>query len=120
MVDPGTDGDLDGMTLFGEFAFGMNPTRGGGSPVQRTWTTESAGQRWVYLEFTRHILAAQMVDFEVQGTATLNGWQDVTSGTEEVPPLRNLDGSVELVTLRYPVPQTSNDGYFLRVRASPK
>jgi hypothetical protein len=112
----GADGPLDapfgdGVKNLHRFAFGLPaPGAVAGLPVP-TIVTEPGGARYLALVFTR---ARNLtgVTFQLRGSNTVGGWQDVTS-TAEV--LETLDANTERVRLRDSQPFNPNGSRFLQI-----
>jgi hypothetical protein len=120
LTDSSTDWDGDGYSNFAEFAFGMNPKVPDASPL-RDQRIESFGEeQWFYISYTRHILAVRMVDYMIESSDTLAGWEDITTEIEEVEPVESVDGAVEIITIRYRLPLPMPESAFFRVKAKRK
>jgi hypothetical protein len=119
-TDANTDWDGDGFTNFAEFAFGLNPKVPDSSPLRDQWIESSGGNQWFYIRYTRHILAVRMVDYTIQASDALAGWRDITSEVEEVEPIENLNGAVEIITIRYRLPSPMPKSAFFRIEAKRK
>lgn len=120
LSDSSTDWDSDGYSNFAEFAFGMNPKVPDASSLKDQWIESSGGDQWFYIRYTRHILAVGMVDYMIEFSNTLIGWQDITGEVEEVEPIENIGGAVEIITIRYRMPLPIPESGFLRVKAKRK
>lgn len=117
ITDGSTDWDGDGFSNFLEFAFGMNPKVRDASPVGALAVERGGGQSWFYFRYSRHIYAAQMIDYSFEFSGVLSGWLNVSGGVEEVKPLENRGGAIEIVTMRYLLPSWARDQGFIRMGA---
>jgi hypothetical protein len=117
VTDAATDWDGDGFNNFAEFAFGMNPKVADQSPLRAMWLVKSGSQNWCYIRYSRHILAVRMAKYSYEASESLDEWQNVTPDVEEVEPLTNEGGSVEVVTVRHLLNSPMPRREFFRVRA---
>lgn len=117
IIDPLADLQSDGYSIFAEFAFGLDPHDSNNSPLREQWIADDGGQKWFYIRYSRHILAVNMVDYQIEVSDDLINWQDKTNIVEFIEPIQNEGGSVEIVTARYPLPTPQTNPIFLRIRA---
>lgn len=120
LTDGTIDWDYDRFSNFAEFAFGMNPKIVSPSPIRDYWVETSGGQSWFYLRYSRHVLAVRMVDYYVDVSNTLSDWEDATAQFEEVGPVENEGGAIELVAIRHPLESPLLRRKFFRLRAERK
>ena len=117
---PDDDPDHDGMSNFMEFAFGLDPTKASGQPISNLEKRYVGGVNYLYFTYTRHILAAQMVKFTIGTSSDLSVWTDAGTSAEELDPLQNINGSVEVVTVRIRLAEPQPSNQFIRFKVQPK
>ena len=110
---PNDDDDRDGMTNFGEYAFGLNPNSATSvNPVSGLITT-SAG---AYFNYTRRKPSLSIVTCSHEYSTTLasGSWSQFTPDSVTT----NGGDPVEAVAVKIPAALLTNPKLFLRVRAT--
>lgn len=116
ITDDQSDGDLDGLSAFAEYATGNDPTKAshGSASPGGVVTVDSEG----YLSITyQRSLTANDVTFTIQESSDLDQWTNVVSPVL-VEELVDNEAQTKLVTERLPLPITSGERKFIRVHMS--
>ena len=110
-----SDPDGDGLSNYGEFAFGGDPRRGEASRAARVdgGAEGSGGLRAVYARRTDH--AASGLRYVAEFSADLSQWQPSAAA----PTVHSDDGAMQEVSIPFPPLPPGQSGQFFRVRVEP-
>jgi hypothetical protein len=110
-----SDPDGDGLSNYGEFAFGGDPRRGERVRAARVdgGAEGSGGLRAVYARRTDH--AASGLRYVAEFSADLSQWQPSAAA----PTVHSDDGAMQEVSIPFPPLPPGQSGQFFRVRVEP-
>nr|AUN37532.1 hypothetical protein [uncultured bacterium] len=115
-LDPASDSDSDGLTLFQEYLFGTSPLAYSPNPQQMSLSTNSVGKA-LRLVFPRRA-GLPKVPYQFVTSPDLIQWSAATNISESLLATQSMDGVV-FHTVAVTIPATNSAAEFLRWKWQP-